>query len=109
MKTELPEQSYRNKNTGDVWNQPAWIANNLKNGVVGRSAHLVLVKSLTPVSERRIHVDESSPGLISFHVDNNIALEIEGNFSALIEFIFNIQKFDGVGEIFPLASKSDPP
>ena len=80
----------------------------LKDCVVGGCIHLILIKFFLH-GGGSIHINQSSAGLVFLHVQNNIALKVKGDFSALIKFVLNIDEFNGVGQIFSFASKRDSP
>ena len=109
MKTELPKQAERYEDACNVGNQPTRVSNNLKNGVVGGFVHLILVKGFARMTERCVHVNESFPGVAVFQFQIDVTFKIEGNFSALIELVFNAVQFDRKGKIFAFMPETDAP
>ena len=109
MPEELPEQSYGNDDAGQIGDQPAWVTDDLEYGIIGCVVHLILIKSLSVVAKGCVHVDESPAGLIVVHVEDDVALEVERNFRALVEFILDSKQLDGVGQVFPLGPKRGSP
>ena len=108
MKTKLPKQAERNENAGKVRDEPTGVANDLKDRVVGGFVHLVLVKGLSLVSERCVHVDQGSAVFVAFHLDQYVTLEIKGRFGALVKFVCYTKQLDGVRQVFPLAGEKLP-